>query len=975
MILKNLFKPRWQHSNPRVRRQALEELASDHEVLTQIARRDPDPALRILAIERLTDLTILDLASRADTDPRVRERAVSRLREVFTGAGAGAPSLTERLVWLERTKDPTLLVYLARHGVESTLRSTVLERITDDEVLAASAVADPDTRVRALAAARLQNRTLLERVAKLSRNRDKGVHRIVQERLTAIIEEEERPRRQRAARESLCADVEALVRRGHWHDAATPLERLENRWAAAEGTAPTDLAERFTAAVAIIRRGVAEEEERRREQARIEEALVPVRAEKQSLCMAVENLADDLTGRSQLGPDDATVARTLLRTVENGWAQSAALPDPEESRLKARFHDAVTRIRARLGDLLRRSEQLAARRTQCERAEQALAGKPTVEESTLKEWTREWQALGVNGSTDDPEGAELAQRFQTAMHQLRERGREAREHREQTYAQVETTVVELEQALEQGILKAATPLLTIAQTAVAELPAGPRATTLKARVEKGAAEIHKLQEWQRWGNVRERERLCTEVEALVGTEEAPEQLATRIREMREEWNRLGPPERESAAAGLGGRFNAACEAAFEPCRIYFAEQARRREEAAGVRTALIARIEAFTAAADWTNMDWKAADAFLQEMREAWRNAGPVDRRASDRLQERFTAALEPLQQEIRREHRRTLKAKENLVARAEAARGMSDLRQAANEIKQLQIEWKSLGHAPRRQEQALWRRLRAAADDVFERRHTQVLAQEAERNAARVAREALCEQIETLAQRNGAELATTRSELATLEQQWATLPAAPREDAAALDNRFRKAVTAYHEAVTTLRRQQAWEAVETLAIRGALCTELERSAETDGDQATVVEAARNRWNALGQEVEPPLTARFERACSRASLPIEQRREQVALEPNEAEALETLCIRLEVFAGVDSPPESARARLSHQVNRLAEGLGQGREVTNPEQRRIQFMELLQTWYATGPIPAELHTVLEARVGRVLAAVRESADYR
>ncbi|CAK0764059.1 putative DUF349 domain-containing protein [Gammaproteobacteria bacterium] len=974
MIIKNLFKPRWQHSNPRVRRQALEELVGNHDVLTQVARHDPDPDLRILAIGHLVDLTILDLAAGTDIDPKVREHAVCRLWEIVTGTSAGGPSLTERLLWLEHTNDPALLVHIARHGVESNLRGIVLERITDDEVLAASAVADSDARIRALAANRIKDRTLMERVAKLSRNRDKGVHRIVQERLNIIIEEEERPRRQRQLREILCADAEALVRRGQWHDAATPLERLENRWATAPGEAAPDLAKRFTAAVAIVRHGLMEEEERQRKQARIEEAFVPIRTEKLSLCLAIENLAVDLVGRSQLGPEDATSARTLLRTVEEGWAQSGTLPASEESRLITRFQAANTQIHSRLGDLLRHVEQIAVRRTQCERAEQALKRRQTTEEATLKDWNREWQGLGTTGTTDDAEVIELTQRFQSAMHQLRERVRMTHERREQDHARAEATVIELEQALEQGILKVATPTLSVAQAAVGNLPAGPRTTALKVRVEKGAAEVHKLQEWQSWGNIRERDRLCTEAEALVGAEDPPEQLAARIRELREVWNRLGPTESEPT--DQGSRFNTACEAAFEPCRVYFAEQAQRREVAAAAREALIARVEAFTTNADWTKMDWNAADNFLREVRDAWRSAGSVDRRALVRLQERFTTALDPLQQRVRREQRQNLKAKEDLVARAERTQGATDLRLATGEIKQIQSEWKALGQAPRRQEQALWRRLRTAADDVFARRHAQVVAQDEERNAARAAREALCEQVEALAQRSGPELAQARNELAALEQQWTTLSAAPREDAATLDNRLRKAVAAYHDAVTAFRRQQAWESVEAIMVRGTLCTEMETLSERDDDQEEAVAAVRNRWNELDQKVDSALVARFDRAYARACLPATQRQGHIAPEAREAAALETLCIRLEVLAGVESPPGSARARLSLQVNRLAEGLGQGQvQETNPEQRRTQLLELLRTWCATGPIPAELRAGMETRLARVLAVFKESVNYR
>ncbi len=965
MILKNFFKPRWQHSNPQVRRQALEELAGDPTVLTEMVRRDPDPALRILAIGYHTDLTILDLVTRTDAQPTVRERAVSRLCEVLAAPIPGGPSLQERITWIKQADTPVLLAHVLRHGIESAVRLAVLERITDDEVLAASAVADPDARIRLAAATRLQDRTLLERVSKLSRNRDKGVHRLLQDRLNGLIEAEERPRRLRVVREKLCADVEALGRRGHWRDAAAPLERLESRWGAAEGEADPDVSERFAAAVAMVRQGLAAEEVRRREQAHIEEELALVRDKKHSICRMVEDLATDLASRGELSHEDASLARTLLRTAETGWVQSGVLPDPEGSALRVRFEGACSVIEHRLGNLLHRAEQQATRRSQCARAEQALNEQRIVEERTLKEWPKEWQALGAN-TNDDPEEHDLMQRFQTAMQRLRDQGRLEQDRRGQAYASAETSVIELEQALEQGSLKTAIPALSAAKTALGDVPVEPRTVALRIRVEIAATEVHKLIEWQRWGNVRERDRLCAEVEALATEPAEPESLAAQIREIRDVWNRLGPLERD--ASNQAERFNAACAKAFEPCRLHFAEQARRREEAAKEREALIARVEAFTAGADGNDRSGRnaqVADSFLQEMREAWRNAGPMDRRTLVRLQERFTAALEPLQREVRQAHRNTLKEKENLVARAEAAQKLFDLRVAANEIKQIQIEWKALGHAPRRQEQSLWRRLRAAANDVFDRRHAEVLAQEAERNTGRAAREALCEQLENLAQRIED---THPHEVATLEQQWATAAVAPREEMAALENRFRKALAVYQDALATFRRRARWKDVEQWEVRGHLCTELETLVGSDARDPAVVEALCGRWNALEPCTDPRITARFDRALQPPAM-------GTMLDTQAMDALEMVLIRLEIFAGIDSPPESARVRLSHQVNRLAAGLGQAQEAVNPEQRHNQLIELLRAYHVAGPIPVALRTVLESRLTRVLAAVQETQDYR
>ena len=961
MILDNFFKPRWQHADAQVRRQALDGL-DDLEALGQIARQDPEPELRMRALERLADPSVMDLAARTDTDPNVRNYAATRLRALLTGADPDAPPLDKRLEWVNQIEDSELLAYLARHGGEATLRSTVLERIDDDEILAASVVTDPDARVRSLAAGRLRSRTILERVAKLVRNRDKGVHRIVQDRLTTLRDAEQLPQRHRAVRREICADAEALVKRGQWHDAVTPLERIEDRWANAEGKPDTDLANRFTTAVAKIRAGIAEYHQRTQPA----DNFATVRATKESLCFNIEKLVADLSQRAHLEDSDATMAYSVIRTLENSWNECAALPETEEASFRNRFYEAQHQVGVYLGALLERAEHRTVLREFTDRITRSLAEQKSINEEKLNQWQQEFQALGINA--EDPQEQVIAQRFHDAIEQFREKTHKAQEKITQNRANAEAALNALEEAVEGGILKIAAPALVTAQTAIGELPPNVQAE-FKARLEKCATEVHKLQEWQRWANHQERERLCQEVESLIGSQDPPEKIANRIKALRDAWNILNPNKRTEG--GLNGRFNSGCAAAFEPCRIYFAEQARRREAANASREQLITQVEEFIhTAGDWSATDWKSAEKFLQEIRTAWHDTGPIDRRAAGRLQERFDTALEPLRKALRQEQRRNLKLKEELVTRAEAVqKDLTDPRAAVNEIKILQNSWKNLGSAPRRQEQVLWKRMRVAADAVFERRQAQVQAQEAERNAARAARASICEQIEALAHRTGKELINAASELANLEQQWANLP---QENSQSLENRLRKAVAGYHAAIAAQRRREAWSDVETLINQANLCAELESQQEQGADLSETLPAIQERWDVLAAATPPPpgIAQRFEHAVKR----LPPRR---IFSADLRAEIERLCVRLEVLAGIDSPPEAARTRLALQVDRLTQGFAQRREAQptppNPEQRKSQFLELLNAWYAFGLLPPELRNSLEARLQRVLNTIKNS-DY-
>ena len=55
MKFQDLFLPRWQHSNPEIRRNAIAQL-KDSKLLAQIAEKDPDETVRNTAADRLSEL-------------------------------------------------------------------------------------------------------------------------------------------------------------------------------------------------------------------------------------------------------------------------------------------------------------------------------------------------------------------------------------------------------------------------------------------------------------------------------------------------------------------------------------------------------------------------------------------------------------------------------------------------------------------------------------------------------------------------------------------------------------------------------------------------------------------------------------------------------------------------------------------------------------------------------------------------------
>ena len=77
MGLMNLFRPKWKHSDPAVRRAAVSEL-QDQDTLIKVARNDEDLHARKAAVEKINSETVLAIIATNDEDPSVRQAACKR---------------------------------------------------------------------------------------------------------------------------------------------------------------------------------------------------------------------------------------------------------------------------------------------------------------------------------------------------------------------------------------------------------------------------------------------------------------------------------------------------------------------------------------------------------------------------------------------------------------------------------------------------------------------------------------------------------------------------------------------------------------------------------------------------------------------------------------------------------------------------------------------------------------------------------
>jgi hypothetical protein len=220
------------------------------------------------------------------------------------------------------------------------------------------------------------------------------------------------------------------------------------------------------------------------------------------------------------------------------------------------------------------------------------------------------------------------------------------------------------------------------------------------------------------------------------------------------------------------------------------KQAREaaRAEAVTRKQALV--TEAETIAAEATQ--WKVAGDRLREILEEWKAVKGVDRKTDEQLWKRFAKARDTFNRrrgshfaELDRTRAAARTRKQELVDEAESLVDSDDWAPTANRYKQLMVEWKAAGRAPKDADDALWQRFRGAQDAFFARRSAVFDERDAEFVANAERKEKLLAEAEGI-DPGSMGLEAARSALHRIQDQWDQVGKVPRERIRELEGKLR---------------------------------------------------------------------------------------------------------------------------------------------------------------------------------------------
>jgi len=188
----------------------------------------------------------------------------------------------------------------------------------------------------------------------------------------------------------------------------------------------------------------------------------------------------------------------------------------------------------------------------------------------------------------------------------------------------------------------------------------------------------------------------------------------------------------------------------------------------------------------------------LQKLHERWREIGPVPRENKDDIWERFKAATAKINKkhqeyfESRKaEQKKNFEAKRTLCEQVEEINELDlathkDWGEKSKEVVNLQRLWRTIGFAPRRDNNKIYKRFREACDNFFDhKREFYSKNKELQQNNLQLKID-LCMQAESL--KDSDDWRKTTQDLINIQKQWKEIGPVPRKHSDALWKRFRAA-------------------------------------------------------------------------------------------------------------------------------------------------------------------------------------------
>ena len=225
-------------------------------------------------------------------------------------------------------------------------------------------------------------------------------------------------------------------------------------------------------------------------------------------------------------------------------------------------------------------------------------------------------------------------------------------------------------------------------------------------------------------NLEQKQKIITRVEELVN--EADVNKAFReLQALHKIWKEeIGPVSRDHREE-LWNRFSELTKQLHDKREELFAKSREVENENLENKRDIIARINAIAAEKITAHNAWQGQIDRVEGLREEFFKAGKVPIEVNEDTWAAFKAAVRNFNssknsfyKDIKKDQQTNLNRKLALVEKANALKDSEDFETTTATMKQIQDEWKTIGHVPRKYSDSVWKDFKAACNHYFDRLH-----------------------------------------------------------------------------------------------------------------------------------------------------------------------------------------------------------------------------------------------------------------
>lgn len=366
------------------------------------------------------------------------------------------------------------------------------------------------------------------------------------------------------------------------------------------------------------------------------------------------------------------------------------------------------------------------------------------------------------------------------------------------------------------------------------------------------ADHNRLVEHEKQENLKAKYAIIEEIKELLTGNESVNETFQNFRELQKRWRNIGPVP-QTNVKDLWETYNHHVEKFYDFIKINKELRDLDLKKNMESKIALCEKAEELLLEADHIK-----AFNLLQKYHEDWRDIGPVPNEMRDEIWSRFKEATSKINknyqehfESLKDEQKKNLEQKSLLCDKVEEIiankiESAKEWEEKSNAILEIQKIWKTIGFAPKKDNNKIYLRFRAACDEFFNRKREFFTEFKEEQMNNLQLKTELCIQAESL--KDSTEWKKTTEDLINIQKRWKEIGPVPRKYSDALWKRFRAACDEFFQNKSKHFASVDNQYEENLARKLALVSEVENFAPGDSVEANfnALKDFQRRWSEIG---------------------------------------------------------------------------------------------------------------------------------